>query len=304
MGTGRDDQSEPEEPEPEIKVLGKEDPDIEGNPENPEIAIVGGVHGDEKCGVEAIDRILSIRPKVKRPVKLVKANPAAIARNKRYIDTDLNRQFEDDVPKKARERVLAKVLAKELSGCKTLSIHSTESVEYPVAFATGFDRFNMDVCMQMSTNFLVDVSNVLGRRPFAGDADLIELEAGLYETESDSPSDSAYENAFRACLEFLTAVDALPGTNSYSGVDMYVLEGELKKHRENEVLVEDPEPEREYEVLVENFERVKEGEPYAKIDGKVQYAAHEFWPVVFSADGYSDKFGFWSRPHGRLEAIQ
>ena len=106
----------------------------------PEIAIVGGIHGDEPCGVRAIERILDDRPAITRPVKLVVANEEALERDVRYIDADLNRTFDAEAPPDAHERQLADELSAEIRGTTTLSIHSTQSYREPFAIASGVGR--------------------------------------------------------------------------------------------------------------------------------------------------------------------
>jgi succinylglutamate desuccinylase len=62
----------------------------------PRLLIIGGIHGDEICGVNAI-REISSHPEQYSPSRgsliLVYGNPAAIEKNTRYIDEDLNRTF-------------------------------------------------------------------------------------------------------------------------------------------------------------------------------------------------------------------
>lgn len=99
----------------------------------PEIAVVGGIHGDEPCGVRAVERLIEEQPTVERPVKLIVANEPAVERGVRYVNADLNRAFPGDLDADAYERRLAARLAEELSGCVTLALHSTQSHAEPFA---------------------------------------------------------------------------------------------------------------------------------------------------------------------------
>jgi len=58
--------------------------------------ILVGVHGDEKCGVEALEKILPNLKIEHGTVLFGYGNPQAIVANKRYIETNLNRMFIDD----------------------------------------------------------------------------------------------------------------------------------------------------------------------------------------------------------------
>jgi hypothetical protein len=52
------------------------------------------------------------------------------------------------------------------------------------------------------------------------------------------------------------------------------------------------EPADEYEVHVENFESVAAGEVFASADGEPIEATDGFYPVLLSAEGYADQFGY------------
>ncbi len=82
----------------------------------PEIAVVAGIHGDEPCGVRAVERLLDDPPAVERPVKLVVANETALERRVRFVDEDLNRTFPGDPNAKTHEGQLAHRLVEELEG--------------------------------------------------------------------------------------------------------------------------------------------------------------------------------------------
>jgi len=66
---------------------------LNGKNKGPTSIIIGGVHGNETCGVNAIKKIL---PKLKidaGKLIIVYGNPKAIIKNVRYIDSNLNRLF-------------------------------------------------------------------------------------------------------------------------------------------------------------------------------------------------------------------
>jgi hypothetical protein len=51
-------------------------------------------------------------------------------------------------------------------------------------------------------------------------------------------------------------------------------------------------PGESYELLVDNFEFVQAGEAFARADGETLQAAEPFYPILMSAGGYADVFGF------------
>jgi succinylglutamate desuccinylase len=251
----------------------------------PEVAVVGGIHGDEPCGARAVERIVADDPPVERPVRLVVANEAALARDERYVDVDLNRSFGDDVSPDAHEYALATDLADELADCTVLSLHSTQSHPDPFGIVNGLDGPVAEIAPQLSVQAVVDVDDDEGRLFALEATDLIEVEAGRQGT------DTAAENAYRLAREFLTATEVLPGPTASRNVPVYRLDDRIEK----------PRAER-YEVLAENFVRVDAGEPFAAADGERLVAEHPFVPVLLSARGYEEIFGYASDHVGVLEA--
>lgn len=71
-----------------IKISGKE--------EGTTSIVLVGVHGDEKCGVEALEKILPTLEIERGIVLFGYGNPRAIKENKRFIETNLNRMFNND----------------------------------------------------------------------------------------------------------------------------------------------------------------------------------------------------------------
>jgi predicted deacylase len=250
----------------------------------PDVAIVGGIHGDEPCGVRAIERLLAEAPAVERPVKLVVANEEALERGVRYIDADLNRDFDPDDGRDAHEYDLAGRLADEVEGCLVLSIHSTQSFADPFGFVTDLESPAAAVCSSLPLVALCvpdfEEARALGTR-----ANLIDVEAGLQGT------DEAAENAYQVSRAFLTATGVLPGETTRRDLPLYQGTHTLEKP-----------PAEEYEVFAENFTLVEAGEVYAAADGEALVAETPFYPIMLSPRGYRDVFGFAGEHLGTFAA--
>ncbi|MGM0398972.1 MAG: succinylglutamate desuccinylase [Halobacteriota archaeon] len=251
----------------------------------PEVAVVGSIHGDEPCGATAIERLIEDDPPVRKPVKLIIANDEALERDVRYVDADLNRSFDDDVPDDALERGLAEQLATELRGTTALSIHSTQSYPYPFAISAGIEEHVRAIAPKLSVRALVDTGSPNEGRVFETDADIIEVEAGLQK------SDAAAENAYRLVREFLTATRVLPGETTSKELPLYQMGEPIEK----------PEA-AAYEVFAENFSRVEADEPFASADGVRISDPTPFYPVLLSAYGYEDIFGYRGEKLGSISA--
>jgi predicted deacylase len=249
----------------------------------PEIAVVGGIHGDEPCGVRAVERLMDERPAVDRPVTLVLANEEAIERGARYVEEDLNRAFPDspDAPASAyadtHEGRLARRLSEELRGTTALALHSTQSHPEPFAIVAGDeDAGLLGTAARLPVVAMVDSGAFVEGR-LIGTVRTVEVECGRQGT------DTATENAHRVTRSFLRATGALPGgrTADHESVPYFRLTGSVPKEHATD-----------YEVFVENFRRVEDGETFASVDGRPERAAGDFFPVLMSAYGYEDLFGY------------
>jgi predicted deacylase len=250
---------------------------------DPEIAVVAAIHGDEPCGVRAVERLLDDEPPVREPVRLVVANEVALDRGVRYVDADLNRAFDEETDRDAHEYQLARALRAEIEGCRVLSIHSTQSHAEPFAVASGTGAFARAVCPALSVAAVVNSESIDEGRLFTVDADILEVEAGLQGTAE------AAENAYRLVREFLTATGVLPGSKAVRELPVFELGEPIEKP-----------PAEEYEVFVENFTPVEAGETVAAADGEPIIADGPFVPVLVSARGYEDVFGYAGRHTGTL----
>jgi len=257
----------------------------------PELAVVAGIHGDEPCGVEAVERLVADDPEVERPVKLIIANEKAIDTGERFVDEDLNRAFPGDPDGDSHESQLAHELAREVQGCTVLALHSTRSYAEPFAVIDTVDEIAHSLAPLLPVDVLIETDEHTDGR-LIEHAHTIELECGL------QGSDDAAENAYWLTRAFLTVSNALAapladdqrGLPERDEVRVFRLEGPIAKP-----------PGREYDVVAPNFERVEAGERFAVADGEALTADEPFYPVLLSAEGYDDIFGYAAEAAGTLE---
>jgi succinylglutamate desuccinylase len=255
-----------------------------GGDDDPELAVVAAIHGDEPCGVRAIERLLDERPAVERPVKLIVANERALEEGVRYTEADLNRIFPGDPDASEYERRLAPELLREVRECTTLSLHSTQSYDRPFAVIEADDPLAATICPYLSIEAAVDVDGFAEGR-LIDYADVIEVECGLQHSET------AAENAYELIGEFLTTVGALPGERPDARqVSIYRLQRRIPK-----------DPADDYGVLVENFERVAAGTTFAMAGERELIADEPFYPVLLSSYGYQEEFGYAAERIGNFD---
>jgi succinylglutamate desuccinylase len=114
-----------------MKTLKQEDViTIDSGVDGPRVCIIGGVHGNEICGVKAIEEIVSkglLRLK-KGCVTFIYANRKAIDQNVRFTEKNLNRCFKKDIIGNSYEENLAKDIKKILKSCDvSLDLHAASS---------------------------------------------------------------------------------------------------------------------------------------------------------------------------------
>ena len=245
---------------------------------DPEVAIVGGIHGDEPCGPAALEALLSADLDVERPVKLIVANERALARGVRYVDEDLNRAFPGDPDADTHEGRLAHELLAEIRGCEILSLHSTQSYAAPFALVSELNGYARSICPYLSVEAVVDAGPPEDGRIFDTSSTVIEVEAGYQGSEA------AAQNAIQLAQEFLVATDALPGENAVSEHPLFELGRAIQKP-----------PAEDYEVCASNFEPVDQGEtckqvaPAPPVPEKQQWIqSHDYYD--FAWDHVNDIF--------------
>jgi succinylglutamate desuccinylase len=247
-----------------------------GGPD-PAVAVVGGIHGDEPCGWTAIERVLSADYDYDRPVAFVAANEEAINAGERYVEEDLNRAFPGDSDGDTRESRLAADVAEVVAGCETLSLHSTQSYERAFAIVSTIDEWARRVCPRLSVDAVVDAGAFDRGRIFAVTDRVVEVECGLQGSER------AANNATQIVEEFLAATGAIdaPAADPTADLPVYELTRSISKSRAPN-----------YEVHASNFERVEAGEPFAVAGEENVVAPEPFYPVLMSAYGYDELFGY------------
>ncbi|WP_137285211.1 M14 family metallopeptidase [Halorussus salinisoli] len=255
----------------------------------PEIAVVAAVHGDEPCGVRAIERVLAESPAVERPVKFVVANEVALQQGVRYVEEDLNRAFPGDPDADTYERRLAADLAREVRDCTTLSLHSTQSYAEPFALVDTVDAVARSVCPYLPVSVLVETEAESDGRLIEY-PHVVEVECGLQGSEE------AVDNAVELIHSFLEATGALLDDEPVAGYDrdevaVYRLGRPVPKNGADE-----------YEVFAENFERVAAGEAFAAAEGNELVAEEPFYPVLMSPYGYENVFGYRGERVGVLDS--
>lgn len=242
-------------------------------PGEPEVVVVAGVHGDERSGIRAVRTLREADLELQRGVAFVLANPPAIEAGERYLDSDLNRAFPGDPDGDREERIAAR-LCELVGGRTSLSLHGTAAEPTPFALVHSAQEREFELAAALPVPHVIDHWGV-NEHTITTCGYSVEVELAAANTEAVA------ETAERQARAFLERVGALPGEPPEADPDYYHMSEPI------------PKPEGSaYEVHVENFERVPEGTVYASVDGEELTADEPFWPLLLSADGSDDIFGY------------
>src|SRR5438128_1272905 len=70
--------------------------ELKGSESGSTSMILVGIHGDEKCGIDALKKILPTLQVKRGRVLIAYGNPRAIEQNVRFTEANLNRMFKSD----------------------------------------------------------------------------------------------------------------------------------------------------------------------------------------------------------------
>lgn len=257
------------------------------------IAVVAAIHGDEPCGVRAVQRLLAQSPTFHRHVKFIIANERAFERGVRCIDEDLNRVCPGFPTADSYERRLAPRLLSEIEDSEVLTLHSTDAEPTPFALVQQWTPTTKRLMRATGVEEAVDISYVDGG--LEAFVDGVAVECG------PTGSDAAAETAFQILERVLINRGALSGRAETSDPNVFRIFDSVDRD--------------DLWFCGSNFEQVEPSDvfarkvghpcteaPWNKI-GEAVAAEREFYPVLMSNRGYDDMLGFRAELVGAASAV-
>jgi aspartoacylase len=173
------------------------------------ICVVVAQHGDELFGLKVLGGL--VRANQNNILNIV-GNPEAIAKRKRFIDTDLNRSFNSDM--RSREVELAKIIRTEIEKFNPdflLDIHTSKTDIGKVAIVAEYSETIEQMAQLMSMETIVVMPKNIASESLIGcfpDKSIsVELGIGL---RSDELADKLVKNILDLNIEKLILKKNLP----------------------------------------------------------------------------------------------
>lgn len=134
---------------------------------NPIITIIACIHGDEPFGLAIVDAYKD-RLDQFPGLQLVIANEEAIAQNKRFIETDLNRSFPGNINGSKEERLAIELFEVVRSSTYVLDIHNTTSDILMTPIVTGLDDRTRRIVNLCSSKEIAYIQKPLSEKALGG----------------------------------------------------------------------------------------------------------------------------------------
>ncbi len=245
---------------------------------NPQITIIGGIHGDEPSGVQIIHMLSDYlsNHKINGSVKLIIANERAINKNVRYIEKDVNRSFPGNLSSGIyEERLAAKIFSEIQNSNFVLALHATKSSPPPFAIYSKLTDVNKKSIKNMCINYAVDCSKLTGNTLDSHFDNAVTLECGKQQSQE------AIDFGFKATKNLLRAHNITTDKESHKNtVNIVTAKKEIPKGNGNPI------------VYYNNFEKIQKDTVFAE-DDNYRHIVHESdWvPILASEDGYENIYG-------------
>ena len=201
------------------------------------IVVLGGVHGNEVCGVKVLKKLIPILEIIKGKVTFIFANLKAIKQNKRFIEQNLNRCFLKNQSNKIRNSLEGKT-AREImpyldEADLMLDIHASftpksipfvicqpQSFEFAEVMPFNIISWNWDEFEPGSTDYYINLQNKIG----------ICAECGyLGDPESKKRAETALINFLAKAGAINTNIKEVKEKKFYKIVNLYKNKNTFKK---------------------------------------------------------------------------
>ena len=238
-----------------VKIIG------EGKPV---VGVVGLVHGNEPCGVAAIDSLRDFKPE-KGTLILIKANLEAAKENKRYLETNLNRSFPGKEDGSFEEKIAYELFPFVQMCDYLLDLHSTSQDSEPFIIINEDNGARHKLGSKLGIKNYIELGGLVKGTLMDNDSVKLTVECGQHDLESTK------EVAIKVAHNFLKGVGMMEGE---------VEETKLSKYRVIKQMVIDDPDSFVFNEEIQPFKLVKEGDCIGSYPDKKLHASIDFYPVL------------------------
>lgn len=248
------------------------------------LVIIGGIHGDEPgtaITVKILNNILR-ETNIYGNIKTIIANEKALKQNKRYIDYDLNRSFNQSGSYGHENKLSHKIINESQNADRVLALHSSKSVPPPFCITNNINSKKKHICA-LPVSYAVYTENADGSLEYELE-NTINIELGHQQTNQ-----VIYNGIL--CVKSIMSSMNIIDNYSINYTDTQVIESNqpLKKTF------------GEPRVYYNNFEKISYNDIIAEDDGVVHISKEKnLTSVLMSEYGYDDIFGYLGKYKNKL----
>ncbi len=238
-----------------IKIIGKG---------SPVVGIMSLVHGNEPCGLSAIDSLKDVKLK-KGTLILIKANLEAGKENKRFLEKNLNRSFPGDENGLLEERIAFK-LYPYIQKCDfLLDLHSTSGETDPFTIVKKGNPDLEKYALMLGIDKYVEMGDQLSGTSIDGEGIKFNIECGQHDNENSK------KVAIKVVNNFLKSLGLIEGN---------VDEIKLSKFKVVETIKIDNKENFMPNSELEPFKMVKEGESLGSFPDRDVVSKADLYPLM------------------------
>lgn len=238
---------------------------------DPHIIVVGCLHGDEPLGRDVVEQLKTIELQ-KGTLTLVVAHEAALARNVRFIETDMNRAFPGRPDGALEERLAYELTPLLRSADCVVDIHTTRSAIDALLIITERTK-NGDGVLAA-----IDVPKVayIDRAHFGKGGMINEAQIGVsleYGTAEADPLSRAYTDVVSVLSHFGMTVGA---SDVHKEKELYTI---VKAYSVPDGFV--------HNEAIRDFVPIRKGDQVGTVDGVPIIASESFYPLFVGNGRYT-----------------
>lgn len=245
----------------------------------PVLSVTTGMHGNEHVGVDVIRELRDTARIQKGTLRLIIANPPALAQGVRYIYTDLNRVYPGEEGAIGEAGLAPQILQLVSDSDLTLDIHTTNSPSesFVILGRKSEDRLKFAEQLGISKIVLFESERSCAMADF--------VKCGIGVELGEHGSEYAYEQGRFVVQQVLCSLGMTQGAPVKVEHEYFEILGSLP--RSDGVTSVSP--------LIRNFQSVSMGQILAYKDGKEDsyvFAQEDFYPVLFGERSYGSFLGY------------